>query len=751
MRNPLKKRFLREIRNNLGRYAAILIIFIVMVAIISSFLVVSNGVRLAYENDRVDNFVEDGQFSAAAEIPSEIIKEAEKLGVSVYSNYYLDSEVLSGQMLRLYELRSDVNIQTVWEGKLPENDGEIAIDRLFGEKHELSVGDSISFSGRELKISALVSLPDYSALFIKNTDLMMDPKGFGVAIVTPELFDSFASDDMIYNYAYRYDDRDMSETERVDFSDEMKESLIENGAQLTGFIMMQDNQSISFVSDDMGSDVPMMKAFLYIIQIIMAFVFTVIITSSVESEAAVIGTLLAAGYKKSELVRHYLTLPVLVILIGAVIGNILSYTAGLPLFKDMYYGAYSLPPMVLRLNIEALLLTTLLPVIFVLALNILVLRRKLSLSPIRFLRRDLRRNRQKRAPALPEISFVSRFRIRVILQNIGSYIMLFFGIMFAGFILLFGLCMRPTVENYVSSIESAAVSEYQYITKMPFLGDVDGEGFSMHSLEVYYPQGDRYLEISFYGVPEESEYWDIDTGEIGRYGVILSDGLSKKLGAGVGGVLIFTDPYNQEEYTLTVKGIKEYPAGFVAFMELGEMNRILEKDSDYISGYLSDTELDIPDEYIATIITPEEMSKLGDQMLSTFSDMSKICLGAAIVIYLVLMYILTKVIVDKNAMSISFMKVMGYQSREIGQMYLAATIIAVLLSLLISLPLIDLGLRFVFSYAFSRVNGYLEAYIPFYLLAAIVCVGFVSCMIINQRNMRRISRIGLAEVLKNRE
>ena len=753
MKNPLNKRFKRDIRVHAGRYAAILIIFIVMVTIISSFLVVAKGVSISYENDHRKNCVEDGQFTSKISVPDNRIAEVEALGVAVFSQFYSDMEVSSEQTLRLYQPRTDSNIPSIWEGVMPESSNQIAIDRLFAQNHSLSVGDTIQVSNGGMIVSGLISMPDYSSLFIKNTDLMMDSFGFGVAIVTPELFQSLSQDKVVYNYAYRYNDRELTEKEQVRLSDTIKDTLVENGVPLTGFVKAQENQSISFVVDDMGSDVPMMKTFLYIIQVIMTFVFTVIIITSVESEAAVIGTLLSSGYSKGQLVRHYLMLPVLVTLVGAFIGNILSYTIGLPIFRNIYYGTYSLPPMELHFNLEAFLLTTLLPIILLLLVNTIVLYRKLSLSPLKFLRRDLRRTKQKKAIKLPNLSFLSRFRLRVILQNLGGYVILFFGILFAGFMLLFGLSMKPIVEHYVSSIENAAVSEYQYILKAPYSGILpqDTEVFTMETLETYCQKADKQLEVSFYGISAQTRYWGIDTYGMDDNSVVLSNGLSKKLGVKKGDTLNFTHPYSGDLYTLNIIGIKDYPAGFAVFMEQDAMGRMLKKDAGWISGYLSNTELDIPDDYIATVITPEDMSKLGNQMLSAFSKMSVICLSASIVIYFVLMYILTKVIVDKNAHNISFMKVMGYQNNEISRLYLTSTIFAVLVSLIISLPLINVGIRGAFAMAFSKVNGYLEVYVPWYLYIVVVAVGFVSYMLINLLHMRRVSRIGFAEVLKNRE
>src|SRR5665647_387974 len=95
------------------------------------------------------------------------------------------------------------------------------------------------------------------------------------------------------------------------------------------------------------------------------------------------------------------------------------------LFKEMYYGSYSLPPMEVKLNFEALLLTTVLPIVIMIGINFVALRRKLSISPLNFLRRELKKKTNRKAIKLPDFSFLTRFRIRVIIQNIGSYITLF--------------------------------------------------------------------------------------------------------------------------------------------------------------------------------------------------------------------------------------------------------------------------------------------------------------------------------------
>ena len=67
----------------------------------------------------------------------------------------------------------------------------------------------------------------------------------------------------------------------------------------------------------------MMVMLLYIVIAIMAFVFGITTGNTITKEAGVIGTLRASGYTGNELIRHYMTLPVLVTLAGALAGNVL--------------------------------------------------------------------------------------------------------------------------------------------------------------------------------------------------------------------------------------------------------------------------------------------------------------------------------------------------------------------------------------------------------------------------------------------
>ncbi|WP_165835547.1 ABC transporter permease [Ruminiclostridium sufflavum] len=753
MRNPLNKRLNRELKHNFGRYTAIALMLIVTIALVSGFLVVADGVRTAFEDNRTSCKVEDGLFSSYYPVSEAALEKAERLGLSVYENYYIDADVLKNATLRIYKERENINLVTVMEGRLPAEGKEVALERLFAETNGLEIGDDISIGNTKMKITGFISLPDYSSLFKKNTDIMMDTFYFGVAVVTNETFASFSENGLIYNYSYYFDKRDLSDKEKRDLSEELSKTLVLNGVQLTNFCTAEKNQSISFVEEDMGSDIPMIKVFFYIILGIMAFVFAIVINSTIEEEAAVIGTLLASGYTKGELIFHYISLPVWITFISGAAGNLIGYTVMPDIFKGLYYGSYSLPPMKVAFNAEAFLLTTVLPIAVMVVINLFALNSRLSISPLRFLRRDLKKHSGKRAGRLPDISFISRFRLRIIFQNKGSYITLFFGMLFASFILMFGLCMTPMITHYMDEIKASAVSENQYILKLPveLENKEDSEKFTLYPLETYYRLAGKDIEVSVYGISENSSYFKGLDFAADEGGVYFSDGLAKKTGAEIGEVVSFTDPYSQEKYELKVVGTYDYAAGLAVFMENTRLNNLLDLGNDYFNGYFSNKGLNIDEKYLAAAINSKDLVKAGDQMLSSFGQMAPIFTIAAILIYMALMYILTKIVIDRNAVNISFMKVFGYEDKEIRKLYLNATTITVIASLILTLPLVYAGIKESFVIVLMKISGYLDIYIPLYLYLIIVAAGILSYFVINFFHIRRVNKIEMSLALKDKE
>ena len=797
MKNPLRKRLPRELKGELGKYLVVFILMVASIGFVSGFLVADNSMLIAYNEGFEKYNIEDGNFRTAEQVHKTQREEIEALGVKLYDNYYVEEPLDNGSTMRFFKNRQQVDKVCLMKGELPAGTGEIAIDRMYADNNNLSVGDTLRSGKRTWKITGLVALSDYSCLFQNNNDSMFDAVKFGVSVVTEEEFDSLDQEKLQYNYSWIYDEKPKTEKEEKEVSGDLMEDMGKI-VTLEAFVPRYLNQAITFTGDDMGGDKAMMIMLLYIIMVIMAFVFGITISNTIRKEAGVIGTLRASGYTRQELILHYMTLPVLVTFVGALIGNILGYTVLKDVCADMYYGSYSLPTYVTVWNGEAFGLTTLVPVVIMLVVNYGVLRHKLKLSPLKFLRRDLSGRKQKRAIYLsPKMKIFSRFRLRVIFQNMSNYMVLFIGILFANLLLMFGLLLPSALSHYQVEIQNNMLAKYQYMLQVPvsavsgnkFDGLIsllefymdsrtdneDAEEFSAYSLNTL-PGKYKSEEVLLYGIEPDSRYVTIDfnntkdkkdeagnkekadnkntaNAEKESAAVYISSAYADKFLLHVGDTITLKEKYEKEKYSFKIAGVYDYTAALCVFMPRSELNDIFDLGEDYYSGYFSDTELtDIKSQYIGSVVDLDALTKISRQLDVSMGSMMGMVNGFAIMIYMVLVYLLSKIIIEKNAQSISMVKILGYTNGEISKLYIMSTSLVVVFCLLLSLPLETVIMKVLFrEMMLSSISGWITLWIDPMIYVQMFAAGIITYGIVALLEFRRVKKVPMDEALKNVE
>lgn len=772
MKNPLRKRLLRELKSELGKYLVIFLLLTGTIGFVSGFLVADGSMIIAYNESFEKYNIEDGNFRLSKQANRAQKKAIQACGITLYDNFYLEEALTNGSTLRIFKNRREVNLVCLMDGRMPLTAGEIAIDRMYADNNGLSVGDIIKSSGHSWTITGLVALSDYSCLFSNNNDSMFDSVKFGVAVVTEEEFSRFDTDLLVCSYSWKYDRAPATEAEERDRAQELMKA-IHAEAPLEDFVPCYLNQAIQFTGEDMGGDKAMMTALLYIVIVIMAFVFGITISNTISREANVIGTLRASGYTKAELIRHYMSMPLLVTTVGAILGNLLGYT----IFKDvcagMYYGSYSLPTYVTVWNGEAFLLTTVVPLILMVAITFLVLKRKMSLPPLKFLRRDLSRRKQKRAlPLSSRIRFFDRFRLRVIFQNRNNYLVLLIGILFANLLLMFGLLFPSILNHYQAEMENNLLSRYQYILQVPMdamnedrklesllnmlsfryaveTENEDAEKFSVWSLQTL---GEKYKseEVLFYGIEPDSRYISVDVSDSQVY---ISSAYADKYKVRAGDTITLKEAYEDTLYDFTVAGIYDYDGALAVFMSRRELNHTFDLDSDYFGGYFSDTELiDIDDKYISSVIDLEALTKISRQLTVSMGSMMTLVDAFAVIMFMILIYLLSKIIIEKNAQSISMAKILGYTDGEISRLYIVSTSIVVVCFLLLSLPVEKWIMTFLFYVIMMEsISGWIPFYVDPMIYVQMLALGIATYAAVAMLEYRRIRHVPMDEALKNVE
>ena len=741
MKNPLSRRLLRELRQDIGKYIALFLFLTLTTGFISGFLVADGSMVRAYDESFEKYAIESGHFILEDKLPDETRAKLEAAGVSVYELFYKEATLDNENTVRIFKNRSEVNKTDVLDGRLPESEDEIAADRLYIENNGLAIGDELA----GLKITGAVALSDYSALFKNNSDMMLDANKFCVAVVTPETFDEI-DENVHLCYAWLNNDKTLSDEQCRDKSDEISDILAED-CSITELVKREDNQAICFAGEDMGGDKAMMTTLLYVVIVILGFVFAITTRSTIEQESGTVGTLLASGYTRGELIRHYMAMPIIVTLIAAVIGNVLGYTVFKDVCAGMYYHSYSLPTYVTIWNAEAFIKTTLVPCVLIALTVYLVLWRVMRLPVQSFLRHDLRVRKKQYVPKLKAGGITERFRKRVILQNRSAYITLFIGILFANILLLFGLIMPPVLDNFKTEVLETKFADYQYILKTPTLTENESaEPFCLASLEY----DDE--EISVYGIKADSEYADFDYLPAYRKNILVSEGFMEKYGLSVGDTITLHEKYGSEEYTFTVFGTADYAAGLAVFMDKTSFNQTFDLDMRFFNGYFSNEKLtDLDSEAVSTVITEHDLTVIADQLNDSMGLMFPLMGGFSLALYMLLVYLLSKMIIEKNAQSISMLKILGYSRREISSLYNSATAIAVGVSLVITIPLSALIMKWLYYYYMHEMSGWLTFYIAPWIWPAMLGLGAATYFIVHLIQAKRLDKIPLAQALKNME
>ena len=529
-----------------------------------------------------------------------------------------------------------------------------------------------------------------------------------------------------------------------------KFSIDDSGVlNITDYSAKYTNKSIMYAREDSTSDKATMMLMTYIVMVMIAFLFAVTTSNTISKEANVIGTLRAMGYSKGELIGHYMFLPMVVTVVGGIVGNVLGYTAFQKVFESVYYSNYSLPTYKMLWNMNAFLETTVVPFVLMLLVNFVMLSKKLKISPLNFIRGELKESGQKRLIKLPKkMPFFSKFRLRILFQNVPSYLTLALGVFLAGTLVVFGSMYGPLLDDYANIVKENQISKYQYVmineeeTKVS-----DAEKFCMTSLQT---TDKKFIadDVTIYGVENQSKYIkeNIPAGE-----VLVSSAMADKFNLSIGDEVTLKEAYKEKTYSFKVGGIYNYDAAITVFMNRTDYIGQFNEDSNYFNGYFNNKKLnDLDDADVATVITEKDLTKVVTQMQVSMTEFVKVFKALGVVIFLLVMFILTKQIIEKNSKSVSMAKILGFSDSEIGKLYIVITSFVVVASLLVSVPLISLALRWCFkSYLYTQMTGYIPYIVSNSCYVTMVVLGIVSYAVVACLMLLKIKKTPLGEALKN--
>lgn len=211
MQKVLRKRILRDFKENLPRYLALAFLLILSMYMVVSVIGAADTVMRGTTTEAEKQNVEDGQFSLFVPMKESEWDELTDKGITLEKMFFLDYVVDGDKTLRVFRNRTDIDTIAIHEGKPAQADDELVIERQYAEKNDIHVEDTIVLGDRTYKVSGIGTVPDYDSPLKSLSDTSCDSLNFGLAFVTDEVYTTLQKEGKSakseeYYYAYKLND-----------------------------------------------------------------------------------------------------------------------------------------------------------------------------------------------------------------------------------------------------------------------------------------------------------------------------------------------------------------------------------------------------------------------------------------------------------------------------------------------------------------------------------------------------------------
>lgn len=599
------KSIVREILSSKARFISILAIIFLGVAFYSGIKATGPDMETSIDTFFRENNLMDSKIVSSLglnENDLKVLEEDENI-LDYYPTHSIDANVTNqNSVVKFMEYNpqgsSYMNRFVVVEGRLPENEGEIALDDKVRQNVELQIGNEYKVESDEYTMNSF-NRDTYKIVGFVKSPLYIDMESRGNTTVGKGSIDYFAvvnSADIsmeVYTEAYvRFKDVDNLAPYSDDYKDTMEknnkylEDLFANRATGQYYIF---NRSDNAGYSTYGSSIQSLDRIANVLPIFFFLVAVLIclttMTRMVEEKRTEIGTLKALGYTDLEIARKYIIYAALASIVGATIGTIVGSTIIPYIINDAYRGMFDIPNIQLQVYPLEIIQSFAISILCTVGAAVFVLKAELKENPSTLMR--------VKAPKMGKKILLERitplwkrlnFNYKVTFRNLFRYkqrmLMTILGIAGCMALLVTGFSLNKSNEM---TVEKQFDKLLRYDAMVIFNDNVDKETDDAYTkmlseLEEYESSLDIQQEAITFSkegmnkqsammyVPKEIDALSSfvllnnretgDAYELSDTGIVISEQLAKLLDASVGDMVALKDA-DENLYEVKVEHIAE--------------------------------------------------------------------------------------------------------------------------------------------------------------------------------------------------
>ena len=790
----LRKKLLREIKENIGIYLACIVVIAIGLMSFTSMSVILENLERSQENFYAQTNFADG-FIRLTGYPENKVKDLANLpGIAQVEgrivkdvNIYEKETGGPNRSLRLVSMNlsssEGLNRLQISSGRLPdEHAAEILIDPKFYAANNLSLGDTLTLilEGKRVSFTlvGLAQSPEFIYSMRTAQDLYPDPKTFGIAYIPLNslkglIKESGQVNDIVFTLQPAADFNAVKDTLQTDLKRYGVQSIIPRKDQTSHAILSSELNSLR------GETKTLPVIFLGVASIIL---YTMLIRM-IEQQRGIIGILKAFGFTNREIILHYLSYPLIIGSLGGILGGLAGIALSYPL-TSLYQEFFALPGLHGTFSFKYLILGIALALIFSLFSGI-----KGSLNILRLEPADAMR------PAAPgsahktlieritwlwtKLSSQAQMGIRNVMRAPVRSLFTILGMAVVFCLMTVSWSMQGMIDTLTTDqfdkvqtydIKLSLTSPISTKTTLHTLAHEPGISKIEPVIEVPVTLKNQWLkkEVAIMGLPPDATLYNIlDKNEqkvaVPTGGILLSERLANLLQVKAGDFLTVESPLRREligskEESLVVQGIVPQYIGLNAFMEIKALQNFLQQ-GDICTSMLIRMDPGERSSFKNKYRDASQVSSLEDsqeskakvlEMMGSYGFTTYIFAILAGIAGFALIFNSSIITLSERQRELASLRVLGLTPKEVLRVITSEQWLLTLLGIFLGIPL-SYALLAGMVQALSTDLYSIPAQLPFSALIGAAAGTVFSMWIAQTRAYRKIKKLPFVEIMATKE
>lgn len=656
---------------------------------------------------------------------------------------------------------------------------QVILSERFATENGLDIGDRVSITVESKKYSlAIVGLglsPEYVYMIRGVQELIPSPERFGIFWVPQEFAETALNMQESFNNIVGEVDEPEALDEIFDSADKLLKSY---GI----FAKTKKEHQISnrFLSDEIKGLGVSAKITPTLFLGIAALILLVLLNRMVRMERTQIGLLRAYGYSRFSVGLHYIEYGVILSVAGCLGGFLVGQWLSNGIMR-IYVEFYQFPLLKARVYPEVLARSMGISIGFSVLGALSAAIQAARIHPAEAMRPEAPRSAHRvwieRLPWLwRRISFTSKMIARNISRNSFRASLNAFGVAISTGLLIMGFFMTDAMD-FGLAFQFEQVQRED--VKVSFQREHGLETLHEISRFAHVRRAEPLLEYPFeirsawrkkdtviVGLPGDAELkrlqtFDGDEAYVGDSGLILTERLAQELGIVPGDRLIVKPLMGRitRESEVVLRAVSQEFIGTSGYMQIDALSRLLDEPFAMNAALLRlengmEREVNKRFKEVAGIssvgFSKDAYKALVDTLSANMYVMNTSLLFFAGVIAFAIIYNVTSVALAERQRELASLRVLGLSTSEVGSILYNENVLLSVIGVVLGIPL-GMGICRLLVYAYSNDLYRLPFYIDPRTYVMSVMFTFLFVLLANFAVRRRIHRLDLIEVLKERE